>query len=120
MFLVSADEERISVPGRIDSLVLLKTKAMNVPNDLSMFLLKTIHMHVPCSCSCTEIMFLLKIMMFHVPAAEERIPVPAVCSVHVRAAGAGGGEEAGRGGCPPLPGQEANLWLNTRSKEQEA
>jgi len=107
-------------------MVLLKTKAMNVPNDLSMFLLKTIHMHVPCpfSCteimfllktkqmhvpcsfSCTEIMFLLKIMMFHVPAAEERIPVPAVCPVHVRPAGAGGGEEAGRGGCPPLSRQE--------------
>ncbi len=34
--LFSANEERISVPVRIDSMVLLKTKAMNVPADLSM------------------------------------------------------------------------------------
>jgi hypothetical protein len=59
MFHVPAAEEQISVPVRTDSMVLLKTKAMNVPNDLSMFLLKTIQTHVPCSFSCTEIMFLL-------------------------------------------------------------
>jgi hypothetical protein len=43
MFLVPADKERISGPVRIDSMVLLKTKAMNVPaenysNACSMFL----------------------------------------------------------------------------------
>jgi hypothetical protein len=69
-FYVPAVEDRESVPVRIDSKVLLKAKAMNVPADLSMFLLKTIQTHVPCYFSCTEIMFLRYTNQIYVPCSS--------------------------------------------------
>ncbi len=75
MLLVTAAEERISVPVRIDSMVLLKAKAMNVPADLSMFLVKTIDMHVPCS---------FRLYREHVPAEDNQMHVLCSCSCVLR------------------------------------